>query len=105
MSTTEKDGISYPDRYQESQGHQVTRMEVSKDLGLRRVVWDLRPEAQGNAGGRGGRGGGRGGVPMVPAGRYTATLQSIVGENITELGPPQSFDVVPLPEQNYKLYR
>lgn len=89
----------------DSQGHQVTRMEVSKDLGLRRVVWDLRPEAQGNAGGRGGRGGGRGGVPMVPAGRYTATLQSIVGENITELGPPQSFDVVPLPEQNYKLYR
>jgi photosystem II stability/assembly factor-like uncharacterized protein len=88
----------------DSTGKQVRKLDVTKDLGLRRVTWDLRGDPPAG-GGRGGRGGGFGGAPMVPPGRFTATLQSVVGETITALGPTQSFDVVPLPEQNYKLYR
>jgi hypothetical protein len=51
----------------------------------------------------GGRGGGGG--QFVTPGRYTATLQQIFGETVTNMGPSQSFQVMPLPEQNYKLYR
>ncbi len=45
-------------------------------------------------------GGGRGGPPqgpLVPSGRYRATLGKQVGDTVTAIGEPQSFQVVPLP--------
>jgi photosystem II stability/assembly factor-like uncharacterized protein len=44
--------------------------------------------------------GGRGGPPQgppVPAGRYRATLGRMVGDIVTPIGEPQSFQVLPLP--------
>jgi hypothetical protein len=86
-------------------GKQVRRLELDKTPGLRRVTWNLRvdapPPAAGQAGGRGGGGGFGGGgggrgnqPPLVPAGRYRATLGKLVGETITPIGPGQSFSVV-----------
>jgi hypothetical protein len=85
-------------------GKQVRRMDVDKTAGLRRVVWNLRtdpPPAAANTGGRGGAGGGGGGfgrggnqAPLVPPGRYKATLGRLVGETVTPIGPSQSFAVV-----------
>jgi photosystem II stability/assembly factor-like uncharacterized protein len=127
-------------------GRQVRRIALSKEPGLRRVVWNLQADppvpaasaappagqppgggapAQGGqgagAGGRGGgagpvgapafgagaggRGGRGGGGAAVEPGRFRATLVKIVGEIATPLGLPQSFQVVPLPERNYQLYR
>lgn len=58
--------------------------------------------AQGAQPGRGGGGGGgRGGFtqpPLVTAGRYQAVLGKLVGEQVTPIGPPQIFSVVPLPQ-------
>jgi hypothetical protein len=51
-------------------------------------------------GGRGGRGG-----PAVEAGRYSAQLGLKKGDTVTNVGPVQSFQVKPLPPQNYILYR
>jgi len=93
-------------------GKQVRQIELDKSAGLKRVVWPLRADppapaaapagaAQGQrgagggaqaAGGGGGRGGG--GAPLVPAGRYTATLGKLVGDKVTAIGPAQSFRVV-----------
>ncbi|HEY6359207.1 MAG TPA: hypothetical protein VIX35_13235, partial [Vicinamibacterales bacterium] len=122
--------------FADAAGRPVCRLDVSKDAGLRREVWDLRaPGVNGGRGGGGrgggragaaatpepapiggvpsctpppnpgGRGGGGGGFAQVPTGRYTATLEQIFGETVTPMGAPQSFEVKPLPEQNYKLYR
>jgi hypothetical protein len=52
----------------------------------------------------GGRGGGRGGA-AVAAGRYSAQLGMKKGDAVTNLGPVQTFQVKPLPAQNYILYR
>jgi hypothetical protein len=49
--------------------------------------------------------GGRGGGPPVDPGRYTATLSKLVGTTLTPIGPSQTFQVIPLPERNYMLYR
>ncbi len=56
------------------------------------------------------RGGSRAGAgrwcAVVTGRRYTATAAAeAVGETVTPMGAPQSFEVKPLPEQNYKLYR
>ena len=94
-------------------------MDVPNDIGLHRVVWNLRgdPPAPAAAdGGRGGRGGqpagggdeqeqpaqffGRGAQAQgaaVAAGRYRATLATVAGDTVTPLGAPQTFAVVPLP--------
>ena len=97
-------------------GKQVRQIELDKSAGLKRVVWPLRADppapaaapagaAQGQrgagggaqaAGGGGGRGGG--GAPLVPAGRYTATLGKLVGDKVTAIGPAQSFRVVTVPQ-------
>jgi len=74
--------------------------------------------AQGQAGGRGaggaqgqagppvgGRGGRGGGAPFVTPGTYRAVLGKLTGETFTQLGPAQTFQVLELPEQNYRLYR
>jgi hypothetical protein len=112
-----------------SQGTQVRRMNLNKTAGLHRVYWNLQadppppPAAQagapagrgaggaggaaiqgGRGGGRGGRGGRGGGQPADP-GRYRVVLGKMVGETFTPLGQPQFFQVIPLPEQNYRLYR
>ena len=81
-------------------GKQVRRMEVEKASGLKRVAWNLRadlaPAAQDT--GRGGAvGGGRGGQPqgtLVAPGTYRATLGRKVGDEVTALGPSQTFRVV-----------
>ena len=43
-------------------GRQVRRLDVSKDTGLRRVLWNLRGDAAATAAGGNGRGGGPGGA-------------------------------------------
>ena len=93
---------------------QVRRIELDKSAGLKRIAWNLRGDvpapaaapagagaAQGQRGAGGGQavgggfGGGRGGAaPMVPAGRYTATLGKVVGDKVTAIGPAQAFRVV-----------
>jgi photosystem II stability/assembly factor-like uncharacterized protein len=96
-------------------GRQVRRLEVPKDAGLHRVAWNLRadppPQA---AGGRGGRaagagdeeqeppafGRGRGAAqqgPVVAPGAYRAQLGRLAGDQVTPIGEPQRFYVVPLP--------
>jgi hypothetical protein len=88
-------------------GRQVRRMEIDKNVGLRRVAWNLRsdpPAASANVPQRGrGAGGlaGRGGPalgPLVDAGRYRASLGKQVGDTVTPIGPSQSFTVVQIPQ-------
>jgi hypothetical protein len=101
-------------------GKQVRRLELPKDLGVHRTAWDLRgeppasppsTEAAGQGGGRGGRGVGAGGDqetpqfgrgqvrqgPLVPPGRYKASIGRLTGETFTAIGEAQTFLVVPLP--------
>ena len=91
-------------------GKQVRRLDVDGRPGLRRVAWNLRgdalapsnPAQQGAAGGRGGdpqAGFGRFGrgfqqPPLVAPGRYRATLGRMSGDQVTALGPAQTFRVV-----------
>ena len=89
-------------------GRQIRRMDVDKTAGLRRVAWNLRtdPPAGTQAGGRGGGGGGgfgggRGGAPLgtlVTPGTYRATLGRKTGDNVTPIGPSQTFRVVAIPQ-------
>jgi hypothetical protein len=107
-------------------GKQVRRLELERTAGLRRVAWNLRtdppasggvgtagstgsPQAGatqgGRAGGPGAAGGfgqgfGRGGqqAPLVPAGRYRATLGTLVGDKVTAIGRTQTFMVVQIPQ-------
>jgi photosystem II stability/assembly factor-like uncharacterized protein len=88
-------------------GKQVRRFDVEKGTGLRRIAWNLRADPPppgrageaGRAGGAGGGGGGRGGPPqgpLVTPGRYHAQLGRQAGSDVTPLGQPQTFMVVPL---------
>jgi hypothetical protein len=95
-------------------GKQIRRFDVEKGTGLRRVAWNLRGEpppapqrGAGRAGEAGGAGrenappagGGRGAPPqgpLVTPGRYHAQLGRQAGTEVTPLGQPQSFLVVPL---------
>jgi hypothetical protein len=101
----------------DTSGEQVREMTIDKTAGLRRVEWDLRqdpPQPAAGEPGRGGRGGGgfpggrggrgRGGPP-VDSGRFSAQLGTKVGDAVTAVGPVQTFQVKPLPAQNYILYR
>ncbi len=100
-------------------GKPIRRLDLAKEVGVQRIDWNLRGEAPaagrggGPGGGRGGGGGGagvddqeqqppagRGGqpqAPLVPAGRYRATIGKMVGDIVTPIGEPQTFLVVPLP--------
>ncbi len=103
-------------------GRPVRRLDLARSPGVQRIAWNLRGEAPAAPGGRGGgRGGvnapqaedddedqeeqppafgGRGGPPQgasVPAGRYRATLGRMVGDIVTPIGEPQSFQVLTLP--------
>jgi hypothetical protein len=94
----------------EETGKQVRRLELDKTVGLRRVAWNLRgdpPAAAAAVSGPGGGagqaaggfgGGGRGQVPAVPAGRYRATIGTLVGDKVTAIGPPQTFLVTAIPQ-------
>jgi hypothetical protein len=89
-------------------GRPIRRLDLEKTAGLRRVAWNLRPdppaapagaEAQaGRGAGRGGGGGFGGGrgqqPPPVEPGRYRATLGRMVGDIVTPIGSPQTFNVV-----------
>jgi hypothetical protein len=92
-------------------GKQVRRLDLSKEPGVHRIAWDLRGEAPAPQGGaRGARGGaetppegaaafggrGRQSGPPAPAGRYKASIGKMSGDNVTAIGPPQSFLIVPL---------
>jgi photosystem II stability/assembly factor-like uncharacterized protein len=107
-------------------GKQIRRLDLVKTTGVHRIAWNLRGEPPAGQG-RGGRGGvpgpaetispsetsemeeaqqdeppagGRGGTPqapLVPTGRYRATLGKQVGDVVTAIGEPQSFQVVALP--------
>ena len=85
-------------------GERVRRMELSGETGVHRISWDLRRDppppppagTRGERGGRGGRGGQDEQGARVETGRYTATLGRLVGENVTDLGEPQTVLVVPL---------
>ena len=101
-------------------GKPVRRLDLQTTPGLYRIAWNLRGETPAAPAGRG-RGslqavvppaeaagqdepppafGGRGGqadVPLVPAGRYRATLGKLVADAVTPIGEPQTFHVVPLP--------
>ena len=86
-------------------GKQIRRIESERNqplptgAGIHRSAWDLRtdpPPAQPGQGGRG-AGGGRGQqAPLVAPGRYHAVLGKMVGTDVTPIGSPQSFTVVPL---------
>ncbi|HEY7500747.1 MAG TPA: hypothetical protein VH740_19650 [Vicinamibacterales bacterium] len=99
-------------------GKPFRRLDLQKTVGVHRIAWNLRGEAPAGQGGRGGgRGsapsedaeeqdepppafGGRGGAPQGPAaapGRYRATIGKMVGDVVTPIGEPQSFQVIPLP--------
>ncbi|HYM25487.1 MAG TPA: hypothetical protein VEU08_19850 [Vicinamibacterales bacterium] len=93
-------------------GKQVRRFDVAKGAGLRRVAWNLRADPPPPQAGRAGRAGGAGGAgvpggaggggrgpqqgPLVTPGRYRAQLGKQVGNDVTPLGEPQTFMVVPL---------
>jgi photosystem II stability/assembly factor-like uncharacterized protein len=89
-------------------GKQVRRLDLDASVGLRRVAWNLRGDppapATGAGGGPGqaaggGAGFGRGQMaPPVPAGRYRAALGSLVGDKVTPVGSPQSFQVFVIPQ-------
>jgi photosystem II stability/assembly factor-like uncharacterized protein len=110
----------------DSENRQVRRVELNKSAGLHRTTWNLAADAPapaagagggggaGAAGGagapgggppQGGRGGRGGGAQAVDPGRYRAVLGKLVGEAFIPIGPAQTFQVVPLPEKNYGLYR
>ena len=93
-------GAKYVITVADGTGKKVRTLDVDQAAGLHRVNWDLKGDAPAGApaGRQGGGGfGGRAGGPAVSAGRYTATLNKQVGETLTPIGKPQSFQVVPLP--------
>jgi uncharacterized membrane protein YgcG len=103
-------------RIADDTGKVVRSVDLERTAGLKSFVWNFRgdlptpPAAAAGAPGAGGRGGagapgggfggGRGGFgaggPLLGAGRYTATLVRVDGDNETKLGEPQSFNVTQL---------
>ena len=103
-------------------GRPVRRLDLAREPGLQRIAWNLRgeaparrsrrrprrrPAAQAEADDRGGSGGAAAGVwrprrpPQgcpVPAGRYRATLGRMVGDIVTPIGEPQTFQVAAVAE-------
>ena len=91
-------------------GKQVRRIDLDKSVGLRRVSWNLRGDplvaapASGAGGGPGQAAGGPAGfgrgqmAAPVAAGRYRATLGTLVGDKVTSIGEPRSFHVFVVPQ-------
>jgi photosystem II stability/assembly factor-like uncharacterized protein len=107
-------------------GKVVRHLDVSRDAGLRRVLWNLRADPANAANAGGGRGGGAGRAggagaggagaaapqgggrgfgggqgPIVEPGRYTVTLNKATGDQLTPIGHAQTFRVLALPAKNY----
>jgi photosystem II stability/assembly factor-like uncharacterized protein len=102
-------------------GKPVRRLDLQRTPGVHRIAWNLRGEPPPAQSGRGGGGraaartergeeeqddppsptfGGRGGAPqgpVMPAGRYRATLGKLAGDVVTPIGVPQAFQIVALP--------
>ena len=87
-------------------GKQVRRIELTREVGMHRVAWDLRGDAPAAPAGRGGAGGeegaqafgrGRQGGPAATPGRYRAAIGTLTGDTFSAIGDAQSFAVVPLP--------
>ena len=76
-------------------GEHVRRLELDAAAGMHRIAWDLRheppPPPPDGARRRGPRRG-----PLVDTGRYVATLGSLKGDAVLDLGLSQTFVVVPL---------
>ncbi len=49
----------------------------------------------------GGRGGFGGNAPLAAPGRYTISLGTMTADQVTPIGKPQTFRVLPLPAKNY----
>ena len=99
-----------------TQGNQVRQMALNKTAGLKRIEWDLqgdppqqpRPRPNRVAAARGAEASEAAGDVVVRrsmSGRYSAQLGLKKGDTVTNVGPVQSFQVKPLPPQNYILYR
>ena len=89
-------------------GRTIRRLDLLKEVGLRRTLWNLRADLGAPVAGaaRGGPGGGRVAVPggqgpLVEPGLYTATLGTMFGDQVTKIGKSQSFNVLTLPAKNY----
>jgi len=109
-------------------GEAFRRCELDGRPGLRRFAWNLLgdpapgepdeddPDAEeeggaeitactgGGGGGFGGGGGGGGGrgrrpTPRAEPGVYRASIGFLFGDEVTEIGPSQTFSVLPLPER------
>jgi photosystem II stability/assembly factor-like uncharacterized protein len=76
-------------------GRQIRQLDLPGEPGLRRLAWNLRgqPDADDQAAASGGRGG-QSQAPFVAPGVYRATLVRRVGEQVTPIGPSQTFRVV-----------
>jgi photosystem II stability/assembly factor-like uncharacterized protein len=90
-------------------GKHVRRIDLEKSVGLRRVTWNLRGDppvapASGAGGGPGQAAGGAAGIGRgqmaapVAAGRYRATLGTLVGDKVTPIGEPRAFHVFVVPQ-------
>ncbi len=98
-------GAKYVITLTDSAGKQARRLTPDQAAGIHRANWDLCTDGSGAApAGRGFGGGGggnscqsRGLGALVAPGRYTATLGKQVGDTVTPVGTPQSFQVVALP--------
>jgi hypothetical protein len=98
LRETPADGATLVLTITDDSGEQVRRLALPGEAGVQRVAWDLRhdpppPPEEGSGPARSRRP--RQGSP-VGAGRFTAALGILSGEEVTILGEPQTFLVVPL---------
>lgn len=98
LRETPADGATLVLTITDDSGEQVRRLALPGEAGVQRVAWDLRydpppPPEEGSGPARSRRP--RQGSP-VGAGRFTAALGMLSGEEVTILGEPQTFLVVPL---------
>jgi len=92
-------GTKYVITITDQTGKKIRTLDANQTAGLHRLNWNVRGEAGAAPAGRAG-GGGFGGNrlgPLVEPGRYTATLGKQVGDDVTAVGKPQSFQVTALP--------
>ena len=98
LSVEAEEGTSLVLLIKDDEGEIVREMEMEGNTGLRRVPWDLRenppePEEGGEGEERRFSRRPRQG-PQVEAGRYEAVLAWKTGDEVTEVGPSRSFQVI-----------
>lgn len=77
----------------DSAGEVVRRMGLARSKGVRRVSWDLRHEGVSPLGGGQGM--------LALPGTYTASIAQVVDGEVSELGEPVEFEVVPLQQATF----